>query len=84
LALGIYLFLKKFKVQKKTEGEGTSMNADVKKPELPQGGHHEKTELEAKDDPGEMDGTTVSWVTGSGKERGPIPRKPVPERHEIL
>jgi hypothetical protein len=22
--------------------------------------------------------------SGSGKERGPIPRKPVPERHEIL
>ncbi|KAF8856868.1 hypothetical protein BDZ45DRAFT_745052 [Acephala macrosclerotiorum] len=84
LALGIYLFLKKFKVQKRTEGEGTSTNADVKKPELPQGGHHEKTELEAKEDPGEMDGTTVSWVTGSGKERGTIPRKPVPERHEML
>lgn len=83
LALGVWLILKKFKVVKRTEGVG--MGTDDKKQELPQGRHHEKTELEAREDPGEMDGSTVSWVAGSGEERATtIPRKPVPERHGVL
>ncbi|CZR63789.1 uncharacterized protein PAC_13686 [Phialocephala subalpina] len=83
LALGIYLFLKKFKVEKRSEEDETRTKADVKKPELPQGGHHEKMELEAKEDPGEMDGSTVSWVRGEGDEIVATPRKPVPGRHEL-
>jgi hypothetical protein len=96
LALGIYLFLKKFKVQKRSEGEeGTGPSADDKKAELPQGGHHEKTELEAKEDPGELQGNSVPWFEGTEESIVTIPRKPVPqpqvrenadvaERHEML
>lgn len=71
LAFGVYLFLKKFKVEKRVEGGegeavGMGASADDKKPELPQGRYHEKTELEVKEDPGELRGNSVPWVKGSG------------------
>jgi hypothetical protein len=95
-ALGNFLFLKKFRIQKRSKREErTGTNADDKKPELPQGGYHEKTELEVNENPGELQGNSVSGLESSGELRVMIPRKPVPqvqmgespnvaERHELL